>query len=300
VTGADALAGRAVLITGPARGIGAALARRLARRGARLALLGLEPERLAALSAELGGDHPWFECDVTDQGALDRAVEAAVAALGGLDAVVANAGVANNGTVAVNPADALARTIEVNLTGVVRTVSATVEHVTARRGYYLLVSSAAALRALPGMAAYAASKIGVEHFGSALRLELAHKGVAVGVAFPSWIDTDLVRDQQRDLRTFGDAMRRFPGPLGYTTSVERCAELLADAVARRRRQVFVPRSLAAFAWVRWVLSSAAADRIFARHARAAVPRLEREVSGLGRSFGGSSVALPPSPPARDG
>src|SRR5919199_1935278 len=116
------LRGAVVLVPGPARGIGAETARRLAERGARLALVGLEPARLAALAAELGPEHRWSACDVTDQTALERAVADAVAAFGGIHVVVANAGVASNGTVAVTPADALARTIEVNLGGVVRTV----------------------------------------------------------------------------------------------------------------------------------------------------------------------------------
>ncbi|HEX2091312.1 MAG TPA: SDR family NAD(P)-dependent oxidoreductase [Longimicrobiaceae bacterium] len=129
---ASSLAGKVVLITGPARGIGAETARMLAAREARLSLVGREPERLAALAAELGGGHPWFECDVTDQAALDRAVAGTVEALGGIDVVVANAGIASNGTVAVGPVEALVRTIEVNLIGVVRTVSATLPHVCAQ------------------------------------------------------------------------------------------------------------------------------------------------------------------------
>jgi NAD(P)-dependent dehydrogenase (short-subunit alcohol dehydrogenase family) len=156
---------------------------------------------------------------VTDQAALDRAVAGTVEALGGIDVVVANAGIASNGTVAVTPVDALARTIEVNLIGVVRTVSATLPHVTERKGYYLLVSSAAALAALPGLSAYAASKAGVEFFGNALRLEVAHKGVDVGVAHPAWIDTDLVRDTKVDLPSFNSMLRTLPGPFGSFTSV---------------------------------------------------------------------------------
>src|SRR5215217_1798418 len=206
------VAGKVVLVTGPARGIGAETARQLAARGARLALVGLEPERLAALAAELGAGHRWFACDVTDQAALERAVAGTVEAFGGIDVVVANAGIASSGTVAVTPAAALARTIEVNLTGVVRTVSATLPHVTARRGYYLLVSSAAALAPFPGISTYAAAKSGVEQFGNVLRLELAHKGVAVGVAHPSWIDTDLVRDAQSDLAGFRELLGKLPGP----------------------------------------------------------------------------------------
>lgn len=286
---AKSVSGKVVLITGPARGIGAETARQLAARGARLSLVGLEPGRLSALAAELGGGHVWFECDVTDQAALGRAVAGTVEALGGLDVVIANAGVASNGTVAVTPVEALARTVEINLIGLVRTVSATLPHVTAGGGYYLLVSSAAALAALPGLSAYAASKSGVEQFGNVLRLELAHKGVAVGVAHPSWVDTDLVRDQRRDLQSFNEVLRTLRGPFGSVTSVEECAAAFVRAIERRRRRVFVPRSLAPLAAARQLFSGPLAEYVMRRHARRLVPQLEREVAALGRSFGVNSV-----------
>lgn len=283
------LAGKVVLITGPARGIGADTARQLAARGARLALIGLEPERLEALASELGAGHVWAEADVTDQVGLDRVVAGTVEEFGGIDVVVANAGIASNGTVAVTPVEALVRTIEVNLIGVVRTVSATLPHVTERRGYFLLVSSAAALAPPPGISTYAASKIGVEHFGSVLRLEVAHRGVAVGVAHPAWIDTDLVRDQQRDLESFNEMLRVLPGPFGSVTSVEECAAAFVAAIQRRQRKVYVPGSLAPLAAVRQLFMSPLADRLQGRHARRILPKLEREVAALGRSFGATSV-----------
>src|SRR6266511_3487142 len=93
LTSTRSLAGRRVLITGAARGIGAALAGRLHERGAQVALVGLEPDRLAKVAAE-AGDAPWQACDVTDRGQVDNAVDGMVGALGGLDVVVANAGVA--------------------------------------------------------------------------------------------------------------------------------------------------------------------------------------------------------------
>jgi NAD(P)-dependent dehydrogenase (short-subunit alcohol dehydrogenase family) len=111
------LAGRSVLITGAARGIGAELARKAAARGARIALVGLEPHLLARVADELGPEHLWVEADVTDPEALAAAVRRTVETFGGLDVVVANAGIAPLTTVATSSAHALARTIEVNLTG---------------------------------------------------------------------------------------------------------------------------------------------------------------------------------------
>jgi NAD(P)-dependent dehydrogenase (short-subunit alcohol dehydrogenase family) len=283
------LDGKVVLITGPARGIGAALARRLATRGATLALVGLEPERLARLASELGPAHSWAECDVTVQADLERAVAATIERHGAIDVVIANAGIATNGTVAVTPADALARTIEVNLIGVVRTVRATLEAVIARQGYYLLISSAASLVAAPGIAAYAAAKAGVEMFGNSLRLELRHKGVAVGSAHPGWIDTDLVRDLQHDLESFNEMLATTPGPFGTITSVDECADALIDGIVRRRRKIFIPKSLGLVAAIRQLFMSPLSDFVMGRRGRRMIPLAEAETLALGRSFGENSV-----------
>ena len=291
----DGLPGQVVLITGPARGIGAEVARRLAARGARLSLVGLERERLQSLASELSGRTSatcaWFECDVTDQSSLERAVAGTVAALGGIDVVVANAGIANNGTVAASPVEALARTVEVNLTGAVRTVKTTLPHVTERRGYYLLISSAAALAAMPGLAAYATSKAGVEFFGNALRLEVAHKGVRVGVAHPCWVDTDLVNDLRRELATFDRMLQELPGPFGTVTPVGDCADALVRAIERRKRKVFIPRSLAPLAAIRQLFMSPLSELVMKRRAREAIPEVERELGSLGRAFGQSSTGM---------
>jgi len=291
--------GKVVLVTGPARGIGAETARRLAARGARLSLVGLEPELLKALAEELGGGHVWFGCDVTDQRALDAAVAGTVEALGGIDVVIANAGIASQGTVAVAPVEALVRTIEVNLIGVVRTVSATLPHVAARRGYYLLVSSAAALAPLPGIATYAAAKSGVEQFGNVLRLELAHRGVQVGVAHPSWIDTDLVRDARRDLESFNEVLKTLPGPFGSLTPVGECAEAFVRAVERRRRKIYVPRTLGPLAAVRQLFASPLAEYVSIRRALRLLPKSEQEVRALGRAFGAHSMGMGDRPDAGD-
>jgi NAD(P)-dependent dehydrogenase (short-subunit alcohol dehydrogenase family) len=281
---------RVVLVTGGARGIGAHVAHLAAARGARVSLLGLEGGLLRLRAEALGPGHSWHECDVTDQDALERAVAATVSEYGRIDAVVANAGIANYGTVAITPVDALARTIEVNLIGVVRTVSATLPHITATKGYYLLVSSAAAFAGLPGMAAYSASKAGVEQFGNGLRLELAHTGVSVGTAHMSWVDTDLVRNTRTDIPSFNETLASLPGPLGAYLPVEECAEALLRAIERRRRRVYVPGSLAAVAALRTLLTSRPVEHYLSRQAERSVPALEEQVRRLGRSFGEHSAA----------
>lgn len=283
--------GPVVLVTGASRGIGAATARSLAARGARVSLVGLEPDGLARVAAETGG--AWFEADVTDQAALDAAVAGTVERFGGLDVVVANAGVAHTGTVASAPPSAVARTLEVDLVGAVRTVTATLPAVAERRGYYLLVSSAAAFAPVPGLAAYGAAKAGLEHFGRALRLELAHRGVDVGVAHMTWVDTDLVRDQLADSPRFAASLAWTPGPLGRVVPVEECAEAFARAVERRSRVVHVPRSVAMLGALRGVLRSPVVSRLAVAAARRSVPRLEAETAAVGRAFGARSAGLGP-------
>lgn len=283
-----------VLITGAARGIGAETARQLAAQGASLALVGLESDRLAALAAELGPRHCWAECDVTDQGSVQRAVTTALAHLGGLDVVIANAGIASNGTVAISPVEALVKTVDVNLIGVIRTVSATLPALTTSRGYFMLVSSAAALKSMPGTSAYAASKAGVDHFANALRLEVAHKGVDVGVIYPAWIDTDLVRDQRRELASFNDAIKQLPWPFNVITSVEDCARAMVQAVNRRQRKTYVPSALAPVGAVRQLFMSPVWEFFVKRKARVAVPKVEAEVRAIGRSFGASSMGHAPT------
>src|SRR5438876_11254670 len=193
------VAGKSALITGAARGIGEAVARELVARGARVSLVGLEPERLEALAAELGDGHAWFEADITDPDSLDAAVAGTVEALGGIDVLVANAGIASFGTVATMDPEAFARTIEINLVGQFRTVRAALPEVRRRRGYILVVASLSSMAPLPGMSAYTASKAGVEAFANALRMEVAFEGVDVGTAHPSFVDTDMVREADADL-----------------------------------------------------------------------------------------------------
>ena len=238
--GSWSLHGRTVLITGAARGIGAASARSLVRRRAKVALVGLEPDELEKVAQELGPESAAaFEADVTDPDALERAVDGAVERFGGIDAVMANAGIAAPGPVrAIDPA-AWERTIEINLVGVWRTVRACLPHVIERQGYVLVIASLAAAVHGAGMSAYSASKAGAEAFANSLRQEMAHLGVDVGVGYFSWIATEMVAGADRH-PALGGARSELPGPLGKTYAVSEAGDAVARGMESRRRWVVVP------------------------------------------------------------
>jgi NAD(P)-dependent dehydrogenase (short-subunit alcohol dehydrogenase family) len=235
--------GKTVLITGAARGLGAETARRVAARGANVALVGLEPEELGRVAAQCGANAAWFECDVTDTDALGRAVEGTVDRFGGIDVVVANAGIAPMGMTRSMDPMAFERTIEINLLGVWRTVRACLAHVIERRGYVYITASMAAPLHAPGMAAYAASKAGVEAFGDSLRGEVKHLGVDVGVGYFGFIDTDMVRGADAHPATV-TLREELTGPLSKTYPLSKAGKAIADGIENRSRWVVVP------AWAR--------------------------------------------------
>ena len=252
----SSLSGSVVFITGAARGIGAGTARALADRGARLILVDLDAKPLAEVAAEIGEDRALgIACDVCDLDAMQDAAATGIERFGGIDLVLANAGVASYGSVAAVDPAMFKRVLDVNLLGVFHTVRATLPAVTERRGYYLIVSSEAAFAPGAGMASYCASKAGVEHFASSLRLEMAHRGVQVGSAHMSWIDTPLVQDAKDDLPSFREMLSSLPGPLGKTLPLERCVSAFVEGLEQRKRRVYVPRWVALLAWLKPVLTS---------------------------------------------
>ncbi len=234
------LPGRTVLITGAARGIGAESARRLAAKGMKVSLVGLEPDELAKVAAECGPDAVWFEADVTDRDQLQAAVDGTVEQLGGIDAVIANAGIAIGGPTRLADPEAFERVIEINLLGVYRTVHACLPQIVERRGYVLIVASMAAIFHAPGMAAYSASKAGVEAFGDSLRGELAHHGARVGVGYFSWIDTEMVRGADRH-PALGSMRSKLPAPVRKTYPVSDVGDVVVDGFERRSRWIGVPK-----------------------------------------------------------
>jgi NAD(P)-dependent dehydrogenase (short-subunit alcohol dehydrogenase family) len=240
------------VVTGAARGIGLETARRLAATH-RVALLDLDGDGARLGAASVGGDAFAVACDITDAESVRGGVAEVVAAAGGIDVVVSNAGIATAGALRHLDPDVLAAQLNVNLTGNWRFIHACLPHVVDRRGYVLAVASAAALVGMPGLGNYAASKAGLAMLMDVLRLELEPLGVDVGVAYFSWIDTDMVRGTERHHAGFAALRAEAPALISRTLPVGAAADAIARAVRERRAEVFAPRYVAALRRLRGLL-----------------------------------------------
>jgi NAD(P)-dependent dehydrogenase (short-subunit alcohol dehydrogenase family) len=232
--------GRTVLVTGAARGIGAGAAERLHAKGANVALVGLEPQRLEENAARLGDRAAWFEADVTDFDALRRVVADTAQRFGGIDVAIANAGIAFAGSLATAPVEHVERTLSVNLLGVWRTNRAVVDQIAARRGYLLNIASLAAVVHGALLGPYAAAKAGVEALSDSLRVELAPRETRVGCAYFGFIDTDLVRASFDEPAS--ETLRgQLPGFLSNPIPLARAIDAIERGVERRSARVWAPR-----------------------------------------------------------
>ncbi|BAU83883.1 short chain dehydrogenase [Streptomyces laurentii] len=231
------LEGQVAVVTGGARGVGELLARKLSARGARVALVGLEPELLKEVAGRLHTEADWWHADVTDHVAMARVAAEVKERFGKVDIVVANAGVAAGGPFVDSDPVAWRRVIEVNLIGGAVTARAFLPVLMESRGYFLQIASLAAMTPAPMMTAYCASKSGVEAFAHSLRAEVAYKGVRVGVGYLSWTDTDMVRGADQD-----DVMRelrgRLPWPANRTYPLGPAVERIVAGIERRSAHVY--------------------------------------------------------------
>ena len=254
------VSGRTVFITGAARGIGAATAERLYQRGANVALVGLEPERLQALAERLGDRAVALEADVTDFQALERAVAATVERFGGIDVAIANAGLAFMGPLASAPIEQVERTFAVNLLGVWRTDRAVIKQIIERRGYLLNIASLSAVAHAPMMGPYTSTKAGVEAFTDALRMETAPTGARVGCAYFGFIDTDLVRASYAQPST--EAMNRnTPAFLRNPAPLSTAVDAIERGIQRRAARLWAPRWVGAAIALRGLIQPLTERRI---------------------------------------
>jgi NAD(P)-dependent dehydrogenase (short-subunit alcohol dehydrogenase family) len=243
------LRGKVALVTGGARGIGLETARALVSRGASVTIVDLDAEAAQAAASQLHETRAiGLAADVTDRGAMQRAVAATVERFGGLDVVVANAGIASRGaTFRAMATEGFDRVIDVNLMGVVRTVEAALPEIIRRSGHIVTVASIYAFTNGLGATPYAISKAGVEQFGRALRVELAQHGASASVAYFGFIDTEMVHRMIDQDPIVDSMLGMFPRPLQKRLHPRVAGEAIVKGIERRDPRIIRPR--------RWVVMS---------------------------------------------
>ena len=166
--------------------------------------------------------------------------------------VVANAGINKAGPADSIERETFERIVEVNLMGVWRVVRACLPHIIDRRGYVMCVASMYALLHGATVAAYVTAKAGVEAFADSLRVEMKPRGVDVGVAYFSFLDTDLVRSALEE-PAVAKMRDNLPWPLNRTSPVQPAVDATVRAIERRSRTVFYPGWLRVVSPLRGVL-----------------------------------------------
>jgi NAD(P)-dependent dehydrogenase (short-subunit alcohol dehydrogenase family) len=219
--------GRAILVTGASRGIGAAVARAFAAAGDRVAVhYGARREQAEEVAASLPGDgHVVVGADLADPGAVRQMVDAAADGLGGLDVLVNNAGIWEPHPITETTYEewqqGFGRTLDVNLVGAANATWCAVQHMVRGGGGWIVnVSSRGAFRGEPGQPAYGASKAGLIAFGQSLARALGPHGIVVSAVAPGFTETDMAAEELASER--GDA-RRAESPFGRVAKPEEVA-----------------------------------------------------------------------------
>jgi len=244
-----------VVITGASSGIGAALARHYAGRGAVLGLIARRQTALAGVAADLSVPVRIYPLDVRDGAALKAAAQDFIACHGSPDIVIANAGV-SVGTLAECAADldAFREVIDINLIGMVRTFQPFIAAMrAARRGTLVGIASVAGFRGLPGAAAYSASKAAAVSYLESLRVELRASGIGVITICPGYIATPMTAQN--------------PYPMPFILSAEAAASLIAGIVRRGKTFAVIPWQMALLARVLGILPNWVYDGLFSRAPR---------------------------------
>jgi uncharacterized protein len=218
------LGGRTALVTGASGGLGHAIARALARRGADVVLTARRTERIEALAAETRGRA--ISCDLADRAALERLVDAA----GPVDVLVANAGLPASGRITSFSVGEIDRALDVNLRAPMVLARLMCEGMAERGGGQIVfVSSLSGKAGTAGSSVYAATKFGLRGFAQSLREDLRASGVGVSTVFPGFI---------RDAGMFHESGAKLPGYVG-TKTPEDVANAVVTAIERDRSEIDV-------------------------------------------------------------
>jgi NAD(P)-dependent dehydrogenase (short-subunit alcohol dehydrogenase family) len=249
------LSGKVALVTGGGRGIGFATAQALIARGASVAIVDQSADAVSAAAAQLHDSRALgLAGDVTDRGAMQRAVAAAVERFGGLDVIVANAGIAARvATFRAYATETFERVLDVNLMGVYRTVDAALPEIVRRQGHVVVISSIYAFMNGIGEVPYAMSKAAVEQFGRALRVELVQHGASASVAYFGFIDTEMVHQGLDRDPLVKDMMTSLPKPLHKRLPPSAAGEAIVRGIERRQARIIQPRRWIAMSLLRGIL-----------------------------------------------
>jgi NAD(P)-dependent dehydrogenase (short-subunit alcohol dehydrogenase family) len=245
------LSGRVALVTGAQRGIGLETARALQKRGAQVVLADLDAAATERSAAELGGGAYGVGADVTDRARMDAVVAEVVERFGGLDVVVANAGIAPEAATARLMDDAMfERVLEVDLLGVWRTVRPALPQIVARQGHVVVVSSIYAFSNGMGNAPYAIAKAGVEQLGRLLRTELSIHGASATTAYFGFIDTAMVHESLDNNPNKDKLFDALPKPLHKRLPPSAAGEGIVRGIEKRAAQVILPKRWRALSMLR--------------------------------------------------
>jgi NAD(P)-dependent dehydrogenase (short-subunit alcohol dehydrogenase family) len=257
------LTGKVALVTGGARGIGFATARALVSRGASVVIVDLKEDAAARAAAQIHDTKALgLGADVTDRGAVQRAVAAAVERFGGLDVVVANAGIFSRvATFRATSSESFERVLDVNLMGVCRTVDATLGEIVRRGGHVVVISSVYAFTNGVGAIPYAMSKAAVEQFGRALRVELVPHGASASVAYFGFIDTEMVRQGLDDDPLAHEMLDALPKALRKRLAPKAAGEAIVRGIERRQPRIIQPRRWIVMSMLRGILNPLTDARI---------------------------------------
>ncbi len=250
------VSGKVVLITGAARGIGNALARQLRARGALIAVVDLRPDDVDRAVEELGGDPVaiGFNADVTDRGAMQRVVAQTVERFGGLDVVVANAGIVSRAaTMRSMATETFDRILDVNVNGVVHTVQAALPQVIERRGQVIVISSVMAFANSAGSIPYGMSKAAVEAMARGLRVELLPLGASATSVHFGFIDTDMVQKALDTDPVASRMLKTLPPLLGRRLKPDEAAAAVVAGIETRAARVITPGIWKVFFYLRGII-----------------------------------------------
>ena len=232
---------QAVWITGASSGIGAALARDFAARGAHIVLSGRAEARLREVAAELATDTLVLPFDVRDDDAMAEATAQAIGWKGGIDIAIANAGVSQRSRAVKTGMQVYRDIIAIDLTQQIAFAQGLLAHMSNRgSGKLVFISSVAGKVGVPMRTAYSAAKFGLAGYADALRGELSQSGVDVHVVYPGSVATDVARNA---LTADGSKRGRSDKVIDQGIPAEEAAKTMVDEIALNQREIIVANGM---------------------------------------------------------